>query len=48
VGSDAHRAEHFGWALEEGYAAARAAGFRAMTFRRGGETKAVVELPRRA
>jgi histidinol-phosphatase (PHP family) len=48
VGSDAHRAEHFGWALEEGYAAAYAAGFRAMTFRRGGETKAVVELPRPA
>jgi histidinol-phosphatase (PHP family) len=48
VGSDAHRAEHFGWALDEGYAAARAAGFRAMTFRRGGETPAAVELPRPA
>ena len=48
VGSDAHRAEHFAWALDEGYAAAHAAGFRAMTFRRGGETPAVVELPRRA
>jgi histidinol-phosphatase (PHP family) len=48
VGSDAHRAEHFGWALDEGYAAARAAGFRAMTFRRGGDTPAVVELPRPA
>ena len=46
VGSDAHRAEHFGWALDEGYAAARAAGFRAMTFRRGGETPDIVELPR--
>jgi histidinol-phosphatase (PHP family) len=45
VGSDAHRAEHFSWALDEGYAAARAAGFRAMTFGRGGATTAVVELP---
>jgi histidinol-phosphatase (PHP family) len=45
VGSDAHRAEHFGWALDEGYAAARTAGFGAMTFRRGGATPAVVELP---
>ncbi len=45
VGSDAHRAEHFGWALGDGYAAARAAGFRAMTFRRGGEEPAIVELP---
>jgi histidinol-phosphatase (PHP family) len=45
VGSDAHRAEHFSWALDEGYAAARAAGFRAMTFRRGGKTTAIVELP---
>jgi len=48
VGSDAHRAEHFGWALDEGYAAARAAGFRAMTLRRGGGTPIVVELPRPA
>ena len=45
IGSDAHRAEHFAWALDEGYAAARAAGFGAMTFRRGGETPAIVELP---
>jgi histidinol-phosphatase (PHP family) len=45
VGSDAHRSEHFGWALDDGYAAARAAGFRAMTFRRGGETPEVVALP---
>jgi histidinol-phosphatase (PHP family) len=48
VGSDAHRAEHFGWALDDGYAAARAAGFREITFRRGGETPAVVELSRPA
>jgi histidinol-phosphatase (PHP family) len=45
VGSDAHRTEHLGWALDDGYAAARAAGFRALTFRRGGETPVSVELP---
>jgi histidinol-phosphatase (PHP family) len=45
VGSDAHRAEHLGWALDDGYAAARAAGFRALTFRRGGEAPVIVELP---
>ena len=36
VGSDAHRPEAFAWALDEGYAAAAAAGFDALTFRRGG------------
>ena len=36
IGSDAHRAEAFAWGLDEGYAAARAAGFETMTFRRGG------------
>ena len=36
VGSDAHRAEAFAWALGDGYAAAAAAGFDALTFRRGG------------
>lgn len=36
VGSDAHRAASFAWALEDGYEAAMAAGFEAMTFRRGG------------
>ena len=36
VGSDAHRAEHFGWALADGYSHALDAGFRALTFRRGG------------
>lgn len=36
IGSDAHRAEAFAWGLDDGYAAARAAGFEAMTFRRGG------------
>jgi histidinol-phosphatase (PHP family) len=35
VGSDAHRATAFAFALEDGYAHARAAGFEAMTFRRG-------------
>jgi histidinol-phosphatase (PHP family) len=36
IGSDAHRAEAFAWGLEDGYAAARAAGFETMTVRRGG------------
>jgi histidinol-phosphatase (PHP family) len=42
VGSDAHRARHFAWALGDGYDAAAAAGFDAMTFRRGGSP---VEVP---
>jgi histidinol-phosphatase (PHP family) len=45
IGSDAHRSEHLGWALDEGYAAARGAGFRAMTFRRGPGAPVTVELP---
>lgn len=36
VGSDAHRAGHFGWALADGYQYAIDAGFEAITFRRGG------------
>jgi len=36
IGSDAHRAEHFGWALADGYNHAMEAGFRTLTFRRGG------------
>jgi histidinol-phosphatase (PHP family) len=36
VGSDAHRAEAFAWGLADGYAFAAAAGFDALTFRRGG------------
>jgi histidinol-phosphatase (PHP family) len=42
VGSDAHRAEHFGWALGDGYQYAIDAGFEALTFRRGGNS---VEVP---
>lgn len=38
VGSDAHRAEHFGWALGDGYQYAMDAGFEALTFRRGGDS----------
>ena len=34
VGSDAHRAEHFGWGLADGYAIAAEAGFTVLTFRR--------------
>lgn len=36
VGSDAHRSKAFAWGLADGYAAATAAGFEALTFRRGG------------
>jgi histidinol-phosphatase (PHP family) len=48
VGSDAHRSDHFGWALADGYRLAAAGGFKALTFRRGGERVAVAipnELP---
>ncbi len=41
VGSDGHRADQFAWGLADGYAAAAAAGFDALTFRRGGEPVAV-------
>ena len=41
VGSDAHRADHFGWALADGYRYAAAGGFETLTFRRGGGQVAV-------
>jgi histidinol-phosphatase (PHP family) len=41
IGSDAHRREAFAWGLEDGYAAAAAAGFAEMTFRRGAGPVAV-------
>ncbi len=41
IGSDAHRAEHFAFALADGYDSASAAGFRAMSFRRGAARVAV-------
>ncbi len=44
VGSDAHRAEHFGWALADGYQHAMEAGFRSLRFRRGGAS-VDVDLP---
>jgi len=44
VGSDAHRAGHFGWALEDGYRYAVESGFTALTFRRGGE-RVAVDIP---
>ncbi len=47
VGSDAHLAEHFAWALDDGYQYAAASGFAALTFRRGGESVAV-DIPVRA
>jgi histidinol-phosphatase (PHP family) len=36
VGSDAHRADAFAWALTDGYAAASDAGFESLAIRRGG------------
>jgi histidinol-phosphatase (PHP family) len=41
IGSDAHRAEHFAFALADGYGAAGAAGFESMSFRRGADRVAV-------
>jgi histidinol-phosphatase (PHP family) len=41
VGSDAHRADSFAWALGDGYDHVRAAGFDALTFRRGGSAERV-------
>jgi histidinol-phosphatase (PHP family) len=41
IGSDAHRADTFAWALADGYDAAAAAGFDALTFRRGRSPVAV-------
>lgn len=38
IGSDAHRDEHFGWGLADGYQYAIDGGFPALTFRRGHET----------
>jgi histidinol-phosphatase (PHP family) len=36
IGSDAHRRDHFAWGLGDGYDEALAAGFDALSFRRGG------------
>jgi histidinol-phosphatase (PHP family) len=47
IGSDAHRPDHFGWALADGYREAAAAGFEALSFRRGGQRVAVT-IPGRA
>jgi histidinol-phosphatase (PHP family) len=41
VGSDAHRRDHFGWALADGYEEAAAAGFGTLSFRRGGDRVSV-------
>ncbi len=41
VGSDAHLAGSFAWGLADGYAAAAAAGFDALAFRRGADRVAV-------
>ncbi len=37
IGTDSHRAEHFAFALTDGYASATSAGFESMWFRRGAE-----------
>lgn len=44
VGSDAHRANHFGWALADGYRSALEAGFDSLTFRRGG-VRVSIDIP---
>ncbi len=44
IGSDAHRAEHFGWALADGYRSAQDAGFSTLAFRRGG-ARVTIGLP---
>lgn len=41
IGSDAHRADTFAWALDDGYRAAMAAGFEELAFRRGAGRVAV-------
>ncbi len=46
VGSDAHRAGHANWGLDQGYAIAADAGFTALTFRRGpGAARVSVPIP---
>jgi histidinol-phosphatase (PHP family) len=47
IGSDAHRKNHFGFGLADGYGFAAEAGFEALTFRRGAG-QARVEVPIRA
>jgi histidinol-phosphatase (PHP family) len=44
VGSDAHRDQHFGWGLADGYEYAIDAGFEALTFRRG-DAPVHVDIP---
>ena len=41
VGSDAHRSDQFGWALADGYRAAVAGGFEALSFPRGGKRTSI-------
>jgi len=46
IGSDAHRATHANWGLDDGYAIATTAGFTDLTFRRGpGTDRVSVSLP---
>ena len=46
VGSDAHRAEAFGYGLARAYDHVRAAGYRSLAFRRGGD-RVALDLPDR-
>jgi histidinol-phosphatase (PHP family) len=45
IGSDAHRKNHFAFGLADGYGFAEAAGFEALTFRRGpGQARVAVPI----
>ena len=44
VGSDAHRPEHFAWALADGYRDAADTGFEGVSFRRGGQ-RVTIAMP---
>jgi histidinol-phosphatase (PHP family) len=48
IGSDAHRADTFAWALDDGYRVAASAGFEVLSFRRGAERATLpIALPDR-
>jgi histidinol-phosphatase (PHP family) len=47
IGSDAHRAGHFGWGLADGYGIASEVGFESLAFRRGAG-RVTIDIPMRA
>ncbi len=47
IGSDAHRAGHFGWGLADGYGIASEVGFESLAFRRGAG-RVTIDIPTRA